>query len=82
MEGFFLNNSYWFRMIQCHTCDKGGGSLDNRPQIQMSTQLEYNQKEFVEYETGIGDMSKIFLGKFNASGDEQTMAKGDSGTQK
>jgi hypothetical protein len=44
--------------------------------------LEYNQKKFVEYEKGIGDMSKTFLGKFNASGDKQTMAKGDSGTQK
>ena len=35
MEGFFLKDRYWFRMKQCHTCDKGGGSLDNRPRIQM-----------------------------------------------
>jgi hypothetical protein len=35
MEGFFLKDRYWFWMKQCHTCDKGGGSLDNRPQIQM-----------------------------------------------
>ena len=35
MEGFFLKNRYWFRMTHCHTCDKGGGSLDNRPRIQM-----------------------------------------------
>ena len=35
MEGFFLKDRYWFRMKHCHTCDKGGGSLDNRPRIQM-----------------------------------------------
>jgi hypothetical protein len=29
MEGFFLKDRYWFRMKHCHTCDKGGGSLDN-----------------------------------------------------
>jgi hypothetical protein len=45
-------------------------------------QLEYYPNKFVRYEKGIGDMSKMFLGKFNTSGDKQTMAKGDSGAQK
>jgi hypothetical protein len=35
MEGYFMTDRYWFRMKHCHTCDKGGGSLDNRPRIQM-----------------------------------------------
>ncbi len=35
MVGFFVKNRYWFRMKECHTCNKGGGSLDNRPEIQL-----------------------------------------------
>ncbi len=35
MVGFFAKDRYWFWMKECHTCNKGGGSLDNRPKIQM-----------------------------------------------
>ncbi len=39
MVGYFEKDGYWFRMKQCHTCNKGGGAAhharDNRPKIQM-----------------------------------------------
>ena len=35
MEGCFTKDRYWFRIAQCHTCDVGGGSLDERPRIMM-----------------------------------------------
>ena len=35
MVGFFAKDRKWFWMKRCHTCNKGGGSLDNRPKIQM-----------------------------------------------
>jgi hypothetical protein len=35
MVGYFGKDGNWFRIKQCHTCNKGGGSLDHRPKIQM-----------------------------------------------
>ena len=30
MEGYFGNDGYWFRIKQCHTCDKEGGTAHAR----------------------------------------------------
>jgi hypothetical protein len=38
MEGYFGNDGYWFRIKQCHTCNKGGGTAharDHQTKIQM-----------------------------------------------
>ncbi len=80
MVGFFAKDRYWFWMKECHTCNKGGGSLDNRPKIQMISPAP----SWHITRDNLWTMRKVlegcpkYLGKFDAPEAKQTVAKGNS----